>query len=191
MISQQNAKILYPVIGFALVIDIIILDQLTKWAVLEMIIRPAIEGTHITGMGFFDWILTPPERLPFAAIETTSFFNWVMVWNEGVSFGMMKGDTPTFLIIAALAISAIFALWLARARHWMPMLALSFVIGGALGNVIDRFRFGAVADFLDFHTRGYHFPAFNLADSCISVGIALLVLDGLFFEPRRNKGLSA
>lgn len=184
-------KVFLPAIGFMLVIDVIILDQLTKWMALEMIIRPAIEGTHVTGMGFLDWMVAPPERLPFAAVEVSSFFNWVMVWNQGVSFGLMKGDTPTFLIIATLAVSAIFALWLARARHWLPMLALSFVIGGALGNVIDRFRFGAVADFLDFHARGYHFPAFNLADSCISVGIALLVLDGLFFEPRRNKGLSA
>lgn len=184
----QKSRLILPVIGFMIVADIIILDQLTKWAVLEMIIRPAIEGTHMTGMGFFDWVAAPPERLPFAAIEVSSFFNWVMVWNKGVSFGLMQGDTPTFLIIVTMAISAIFALWLTRVTHWAPMLALSFVIGGAVGNVIDRFRFGAVADFLDFHAYGYHFPAFNLADSCISVGIALLVLDGLFFEPRRNKG---
>ena len=188
--QEQHKRILLPVIGFTLVIDVIILDQLTKWMALEMILRPAIEGTHITGMGFFDWVLAPPERLPFTAVEVSSFFNWVMVWNKGVSFGMMQGDTPIFLIIATLAISSVFALWLARVRHWLPMLSLALVIGGALGNVIDRVRFGAVADFLDFHAQGYHFPAFNLADSCISVGIALLVLDGLFIEPRRNKGLN-
>ncbi len=188
MIPENKGRLIYPLIGFMLVLDVIILDQITKWAALEMVIRPAIEGTHITGMGFFDWLMTPPERLPFVAIDVMPHFNWVMVWNKGVSFGLFKGDTPTFLIIATLAISAVFCLWLARVRAWAPMFALSLVIGGALGNVIDRVRFGAVADFLDFHAQGYHFPAFNLADSCISVGIALLVLDGLFFEPRRNKG---
>jgi signal peptidase II len=188
MTPEPKRKVILSLIGMMIIIDIIILDQLTKWAVLEMILRPALEHTNTTGVGFFEWLHTAPERLGFVSVELTSFFNWVMVWNKGVSFGLMQGDTPVFLIIATGAISLIFVLWLMRVRHWLPMLSLAFVVGGALGNIIDRLRFGAVADFLDFHAFGYHFPAFNLADSCITVGIALLVLDGLFFEPRRNKG---
>lgn len=183
-----NRTLILPLIGLMIVIDIIILDQLSKWAVMEMILRPTLDGTNTTGMSFFDWLAAPPPRMEFVWVNVTSFFNWVMVWNKGVSFGMMQGDTPTFLIVTTLAICAAFSVWLTRVTHWLPMTALSLVIGGALGNVIDRVRFGAVADFLDFHAFGYHYPAFNLADSAITVGIALLVLDGLFFEPRRNKG---
>jgi signal peptidase II len=65
------------------------------------------------------------------------------------------------------------------------------VIGGAVGNVIDRFRFGAVADFFDFHVAGWHYPAFNIADCGITVGIALLVIDGVFLEPKRSKKVEA
>lgn len=183
--SQNNRTFMIPIIGFMLVIDVIILDQFTKWAVMEMILRPAIEGTNLTGMSLFGWLANPPPRLPFVSVESLPHFNWVMVWNKGVSFGLLKNDQPLFLIIATLALSAGFSLWLTRARHIIPAIALAMVIGGALGNVIDRVRFGAVADFLDFYAYGYHYPAFNLADSCITLGIALLLIDGLFFEPKR------
>lgn len=183
--TLHSRSLLIPLIGFMVVIDVIILDQLTKWAVLEMILRPAIEGTNVTGMDLFSWLAEPPARLPFVTVEALPHFNWVMIWNKGISFGLLKNDEPYFLIIATLALSAAFALWLVRTRHLMPALALAMVIGGALGNVVDRVRFGAVADFLDFYAYGYHYPAFNLADSCITVGIALLVIDGLFFEPKR------
>jgi signal peptidase II len=79
-----------------------------------------------------------------------------------------------------------FFIWLLRCQRWQTALALVLVIGGAVGNIIDRVRFGAVADFLDFHAFGWHFPAFNLADSAITVGIAFLLIDSLFFEPKQK-----
>ena len=79
--------------------------------------------------------------------------------------------------------------WLARVKgHWLGA-AIGLVIGGAVGNVIDRLRYGAVADFIDFHLAGYHWPAFNAADSAIVVGVAMLLLDALFGDRERpNKG---
>lgn len=72
----------------------------------------------------------------------------------------------------------------------MVAMALSLIIGGALGNVLDRLRFGAVADFLDFHLGNLHWPAFNVADSAICIGIALLLTHSLFFDPKRSEGVS-
>lgn len=174
--------------GFALIAFILIADQLSKWAVLEFILKPAINPAF-PQIGFIDWISQPIPRLPFTAIEVLPFFNWVMVWNDGVSFGMMSNFGPWPLIAVAMAISAIFMVWMWRAYSWPQLIASAMIVGGALGNIIDRLRFGAVADFLDFHAFGWHFPAFNLADSCITLGIALLLFDSVFLEPRRNKGL--
>ena len=122
------------------------------------------------------------------AVEVTPFFNLVLVWNRGVSFGMLGGLAeygPWLLSGLALAIVAFLLTWLRRASDPLVAGALGLVIGGALGNVIDRVRFGAVVDFLDFHYAGYHWPAFNVADSAICVGAGLLLLSGLF-APRRE-----
>src|SRR3546814_6636075 len=88
--------------------------------------------------------------------------------------------TRWVLIAVALVIVAVMVVWLRRADRTLVAAALVLVIGGAVGNVVDRLRFGAVADFLDFHLMGYHWPAFNAADAGITVGVALLVLDSLF-----------
>lgn len=173
------------IMGFALIALILLADQLSKWAVLEYWLKPAIDPAAAP-LPLADWF-AHGGRLPFTSIEITSFFNLVMVWNDGVSFGMLDGIGPLALIILALAISAVFLIWLVRAAAWPPLIASAMIVGGALGNVIDRLRFGAVADFLDFHAYGYHYPAFNLADSCITLGIALLLLDSLFWERRRTK----
>ena len=109
--------------------------------------------------------------------------NLVVVWNRGVSFGLFADDASVMrwaLIAVALAVSVGLAVWLRRARYGLLGLALGLVIGGAIGNVIDRVRHGAVFDFLDFHLAGYHWPAFNVADAGISVGVVVLLLDGLF-----------
>jgi signal peptidase II len=87
----------------------------------------------------------------------------------------------------ALAVVAGLLWWLGRMERPLPALAIGLVVGGALGNVIDRLRFGAVVDFLDVHAAGWHWPAFNLADSAITVGVAGLVIDGLFGGPDRDK----
>jgi signal peptidase II len=121
------------------------------------------------------------------SIEVLPFFNLTMVWNEGISFGMFHGTGIWILVGLSLIITAIFSVWLTRATVWLQAVSLALVIGGAIGNVIDRLRFGAVADFFDFHALGWHYPAFNIADCAIVVGIALLVIDGIFFEPKRTK----
>lgn len=110
------------------------------------------------------------------------FFNLVLVWNRGVSFGMLDSagaGAPWILSGIALAVVVGLLVWLRRAEERPLALGLALVIGGALGNVIDRVRFGAVVDFLDFHALGWHWPAFNVADSAICIGAAVLVLDGL------------
>lgn len=136
----------------------LVLDQLTKWYILER------------------------TDLPFFGVYTvTPFFNLAMVWNKGVSFGLFAAhDQPFILVGISLVIVAVLARWLVTARSRWISGATGLVIGGALGNVIDRLRFGAVADFLDFHAFGYHWPAFNVADSAIFIGVVILCADSMF-----------
>lgn len=131
-----------------------------------------------------DWILedvmTPPR-----VIEITSNFNLVLGWNRGVSFGLFNQDStygPYILTGVALAIVLGLSIWLWKSTtHWSAW-ALGLVIGGAIGNVIDRIQYGAVVDFLDFHAFGYHWPAFNVADTAICIGAGLLILESLFIR---------
>ncbi|HPF79178.1 MAG TPA: signal peptidase II [Alphaproteobacteria bacterium] len=178
----KNHPLLKPIIGFSLIIDFIILDQITKWLVLEFAFKPKL---GLPTLDFFSWI-TSAERLEPVRIEVMPYFNLTMVWNHGISFGMFQGDNPWPLIIIALVISIIFGVWLSKAKNWVEAICLPMVIGGAIGNVIDRLHFHAVADFLDFYVGEWHYPAFNLADSFISVGIVILVVNSLFFD-RDNK----
>jgi len=122
------------------------------------------------------------------SIEVTPFFNLVFVFNRGAAFSFLSdasGWQRTFFITLALAAS-LWIVWLLR-KHATQVLfcfALSLILGGAIGNVIDRLVFGAVVDFLDFHLRGHHWPVFNVADSAISCGAALLVWEA-FTAKRR------
>lgn len=150
-------------LGFGLVV--LIADQITKWWILEIVMRPP------------------------RVIEVTSFFNLVLTWNRGVSFGLFNTDSPWnqwTLSALALVIVTILLVWLWRAETRWLSIALGLVIGGALGNVVDRVRFGAVVDFLDVHAAGWHWPAFNVADSAICVGAVLLVLDSLFNQGKTS-----
>jgi len=128
---------------------------------------------------------TKALALAFLADQTiavTPFLNLVLVWNRGVSFGMLAGlggRGPWLLTGLALLVAAILIVWLCREQRVLTGLALGLVIGGAIGNAIDRIRFGAVVDFLDAHLMGYHWPAFNVSDSAIVIGAGLLILDGL------------
>lgn len=113
--------------------------------------------------------------------EVTSFFNLVFVRNEGAAFSFLAdaGGWQRGFFIAVGLVAALWIGWLLR-RHpeqTLFCLALSLILGGAVGNVIDRVLFGAVVDFLDFHAFGWHWPAFNVADMGISVGAGLLVWD--------------
>jgi signal peptidase II len=157
--------------GLALAALVAILDQLTKWAI-------------FAGVFGFAFVGPAPETLPRApAVALTGFLHLVTVWNYGVSFGIGNtGSAAAALALSALAAAIVAGLvvWLRRAERRIVAAALGLVIGGAVGNVVDRLRFGAVFDFLDFHVWGWHWPAFNLADSAITVGVGLLLLDALF-----------
>ncbi len=143
-------------------IVVIILDQMTKWWILTS-------------------VMTPPQRIP-----VTGILDLVLVYNRGVSFGLL-GGAPSWataaLIVFALLLSMALCIWMWRADSLLLGTALGFVVGGALGNVIDRFLHGAVVDFLDFHAAGYHWPAFNVADSAITIGVVILIIDSLKSKP--------
>ncbi|MDE0718439.1 MAG: signal peptidase II [Rhodospirillaceae bacterium] len=117
------------------------------------------------------------------AIEVTSFLNIVLVWNRGISFGLFNRESdwqPWLLVGLSLVIVAGLLLWLRTERgRWMT-LAIALLAGGAIGNAVDRVRLGAVVDFLDFHVRGWHFAAFNVADAAITCGVAVLLAGSLF-----------
>jgi signal peptidase II len=113
------------------------------------------------------------------SVALTSFFNVVFVFNRGASFSFLAdaGGWQRWLFTGlALLVSVwLFDMLRQHAREKLLPSGLAMVLGGALGNVIDRIRFGAVVDFLDFHAAGWHFPAFNVADSAITIGVALIL----------------
>lgn len=115
----------------------------------------------------------------------TSFFNLVKVWNRGVSFGMFNNLADGKYIILAVNLSILSALliWLYRNKIVYMTWAIALIIGGAAGNIIDRIMNNAVADFLDFYIGQYHWPAFNLADSAVFLGVVLLLLENYFVKP--------
>lgn len=118
-----------------------------------------------------------------AMIVFTPFFSLVRAWNTGVSFSMFNNWGVSGVIILSLVAFVIIAFlfnWLRKENNRLIQVALGFIIGGALGNVIDRVRLGAVFDFLDFSFGGYHWPAFNVADSFICIGAVIVIVHGLF-----------
>ncbi len=126
--------------------------------------------------------LLPMKLLPF--------FNIVLVFNTGVSFGMFAGSAPLvglLLLIGLCFIVIILAVWLLKAQEKLVITALGFIIGGAIGNIIDRVRLRGVTDFLDFHVNAYHWPAFNIADSAIFIGVVLFVFTNIISENRDLK----
>lgn len=147
-----------PVHWYALAGLIVILDQLSKWVVLD----------HIA---FGEVIYVAP------------FWNWVLTFNPGAAFSFLA-DQPGwqrwFFSVLALGVSGWIALELKKHPEQKLMsLALTLVMGGALGNVIDRVRYGAVVDFIQWHAAGFYWPAFNIADSAISIGAVLLIVASL------------
>ena len=147
----------YYMNGLLISLVVIILDQWSKWYIL--------------------YKMALPHRPP---IEITGFFNLAMVWNHGVSFGMFSAHRMPYVLIAlAMAIVGVLLVWLGKAGDRLTAAAIGLVIGGAIGNIIDRLSYGAVADFLDFHLFGYHWPAFNIADSSIFIGVVVLCIQGM------------
>ena len=123
-----------------------------------------------------------------AFIEVTSFFNLVKVYNRGVSFGLFseyEHARTLFSIVNIIIIIAIFT-WLLFCKKIYMVIAISLVIGGALGNLYERIFDGAVSDFLDFHVLGYHWPSFNLADSFVFIGVFMVILEDFVFNKSNN-----
>lgn len=148
-----------PTWGWLLVsLGVIGFDQITKWAV---------QQTMVFGQ----------------SVPILPFFNLVLVYNPGAAFSFLSsasGWQRELFIAIGVAASALIVHLLRRHRgDAMFCFALSLILGGAIGNVIDRLHLGAVVDFLDIHVGGYHWPAFNLADSAITCGAALLIWDSL------------
>jgi signal peptidase II len=145
--------------GLVLALVVLFLDQISK-------------------VGIVEWIKPPP-----AGITLTGFFSIVLVWNRGMSFGMLNtGAAAVPWILGGLTIVVAVALiwWLARTQRWLMAVGIGLVLGGALGNLIDRLVHGAVVDFLLLHAGRWQWPAFNLADSAITIGVAALLWDSLF-----------
>jgi len=118
------------------------------------------------------------------------FFRLVIVWNRGVSFGLLGGDRPLpawLLSGVAIAVCVGLFIWLRRTDRPLTGWGIGLVMGGAIGNVIDRARWGAVFDFADFHLNQWHWPAFNVADSAIVIGVGLMLLDSLVGERQRAR----
>jgi len=163
---MTDTPVVNPRLGWALAGAVLVLDQITKVLILDL--------------------FSASQR----AIEVLPFFNLVLAWNRGISFGMFGGLGdwgPWVLVVLALVISVVLARWMIKAENRLTLVSLALIIGGALGNVIDRIRFGAVVDFLDVHVLGYHWPAFNVADSAITVGAAILILESLFCGSEKIK----
>jgi signal peptidase II len=149
--------------GLATAAVVVILDQLSKAAVLAFFAA--------RGLGDRE--------------SVTSFFNLALTYNRGISFGLFNGGAGLNALVFSLAAAAIVAVllyWLSRVVSPFLAVAIGLIIGGAIGNVIDRLRLGAVVDFLDFHVGYLHWPAFNLADSAICIGVAAMLLDGLLLR---------
>lgn len=145
-------------LGFVSALVVLMLDQLSKWWILAIVMQPP------------------------RVIEITPFFNLVLGWNRGISFGLFGGDgvlNAWVLPLLAAAVVALVTYWLMRAQTRAIGISLGLIIGGAVGNIIDRLRLGAVVDFLDVHAFGYHWPAFNVADSGITIGAALMIVSSL------------
>jgi signal peptidase II len=156
MAKSRTSSGLMPWLGLALIV--LLFDQFTKVLVL----------------GYFQH---------GDSLTVTSFFNLVRVHNPGAAFSFLAsaGGWQRWLFTGIGVVAALFIVWMLKSHGGQKLFcfALALILGGAIGNVIDRSLYGYVVDFLDFHYAGWHFPAFNVADSGISVGAALLILDEL------------
>lgn len=150
---------------YILSLIVIVLDQLTKGLMLVYI----PQGTSVT---------------------VYPFFNLVSVRNRGISFSMFSGNStlmPLILTAVALAFCIGIVVWLGREKDRRVRVGLALILGGAIGNIIDRVRLGAVVDFLDFYIGEYHWPAFNIADSAICIGVVLILILTLWGNKKCEK----
>jgi len=154
--------------GLLIALIVVIADQLSKYLLIDFMAARS-----------------------FRPLEIASIFDLVMVWNKGASFGLFASDSAIvrWLFVAlSVAVSIGLGIWLKRSEGWWMAVALGLVIGGAVGNAIDRVARGMVADFFSFHVDVYYWPAFNVADMAIVGGVGVLLFDSLFLgEKSPNK----
>jgi signal peptidase II len=156
-------------VGGLIALAVVVVDQIAKAGVLSYSAQPDVDPTPLT-----------------------PFLDLTLRWNRGISFSLFARDSASAqvaLLALTLAVVCLLAWWLFRSRSLLPAAGLGLIIGGALGNAIDRLAHGAVVDYLDLHAFGRHFFVFNIADAAINVGVGLLILD-LVFAPRAPKGQS-
>jgi signal peptidase II len=153
----------------SIIIGVIFLDQISKGILLYLITG----GLPLYGDA---WSVVP---VPYLMAHVFDWFNIVFTWNPGASFSLFRtlGEAaPLIMIIVTGAVILAIMYYLFARSHGYERLPLALIVGGALGNLIDRIRFGAVIDFLDFHIGALRWPAFNIADICIVVGVGLYLL---------------
>lgn len=149
-------------VGLALALVGLVVDQIVKFSILDVFL---------------------PQ--PFARIEVTSFFDLVLVWNRGVSYGLFAADSQAqvwFLVAVKVAITLALIVWLLRNKDMLTAVALGLLIGGAIGNTIDRVLHGAVVDFVSLHAAGFYWYVFNLADVWVVAGVMLLLYDAFLIN---------
>ena len=150
-----------PVSSIFLALGVFIADQVSKYWALETLF----------------W--------PNKSIELLFFVNLVPVWNTGISFGLLAGYSdymPLIITVTTIVITMCLVVWMFSTKRKFLRIGLSLMIGGAMGNIIDRIKYDAVIDFIDIHVAGFHWPAFNLADSLITIGVCLFLIDNFVIK---------
>lgn len=159
----MNARIV--TFGFYLATFVALVDQGAKWWLLNYVMKPP----HVE--------------------HVTSFLNFVLTYNKGVTFGLLNSGHPymPYVFVATSVIILLLLLnWLIHTDSMIVGTGLGLVMGGAIGNIIDRVNYGGVVDFIDFHIYGYHWYAFNIADSAIVTGVGLLLLENLVMTKKKG-----
>jgi signal peptidase II len=133
------------------------------------------------------WVLHRVD-LSEGPLRVTPFMDITLVWNRGISYGLFQAEGAGRWVLVGFTVAAIAALlvWLIRARHPMVAFGLAAIVGGAIGNLIDRLVHGAVVDFVFLHAAGFNWYVFNIADAAIVLGVVALLLDSFVVGPQRR-----
>ncbi len=138
---------------------------------------------------FSKWLIVKYFAANFINVKVTEFLNLVLVYNKGISFGLFNQfnySNYLFCFISVLIIGFLFS-WLKNSKNLAEIIALGLIIGGAIGNVIDRIIYPGVIDFLQFHWLEYYWPSFNIADSAIFIGVCILMIFSVDFKSKQQK----
>jgi len=161
--------------GLVIASTIFVADQASKYIIIEWIMRP--EGVTVTP--FFSTVV----------VEVFPILNLRMAWNSGISFSLFDWNNvlvTIFLIGVQIGITSWLVWWLGKLRDNWLRAAVGLIIGGACGNILDRMRYGAVADFVDVHIAGFHWPTFNLADAAICIGVIMWLIDAFILQTQHT-----